>query len=146
MEIVGYVSAFIGNFLASSTIVFPIPFYLVYIYLATQLNPLLLSFLSAMGASLGEMVGYVLGYAGSEFFRNNKWMKLARKWFKKNGALTIFIFAATPLPDDVVGIIAGATKYNKSKFFIASLFGKFLFFFLLALFVRYSFTFINFFY
>lgn len=144
MEFVGYISAFIGNFLASSTIVLPIPFYLVYVYLATQLNPLLLSFLSAIGASLGEMVGYLLGYVGSDFLKNNRWMKLARKWFRKNGALTIFIFAATPLPDDIVGIVAGAAKYNKSKFFIASLFGKFLFFFSLALLVRYSFVLINF--
>lgn len=140
MELAGYVSAFIGNFIASSTVVLPVPFYLIYTYLAIQLNPILLSFFSAIGASLGEMVGYAFGYAGSDLLDKNKYTRFAKKWFKKNGALTIFIFAATPLPDDIIGIIAGAAKYNKSKFFVASFLGKLLLFFLLALIVRYSYA------
>ncbi|MEM5853297.1 MAG: VTT domain-containing protein [Candidatus Aenigmatarchaeota archaeon] len=143
MELLGYASAFVGNFIASSTVVIPIPFLLVYAYLATFLNPFILALISAFGSSLGELVSYALGYAGSDFLNKNKLFRLAKKWFKKNGALTIFIFAATPLPDDVVGIIAGATNYNKSKFFISCLMGKLVMFLMIAIIVRYSSNFIN---
>ncbi|MEM5829850.1 MAG: VTT domain-containing protein [Candidatus Aenigmatarchaeota archaeon] len=138
MEYLSYILAFLGNMVASSTIFFPIPFFIVYAYLATFLNPILLALVSAFGAALGEFVGYTVGYAGSSFLKKNKYFKFAKRWFKKNGALTIFFFAATPLPDDVVGIIAGAADYNRSKFFIACLMGKLLMFLAIAFVVRYS--------
>ncbi|MEM5879312.1 MAG: VTT domain-containing protein [Candidatus Aenigmatarchaeota archaeon] len=140
MEYLGYLSAFVGNMLASSTIVFPIPFFAVYAYLATILNPILLAVISAFGSTLGEFVGYTIGYAGSDLLKKNKYFRFAKRWFKKNGAFTIFLFAATPLPDDVVGLIAGAANYNRSKFFTACLVGKLLLFLTIAFAVRYSFT------
>jgi membrane protein YqaA with SNARE-associated domain len=140
MEYLGYITAFFGNMLASSTIIFPVPFFAVYAYLATFLNPILLATISAFGSALGELTSYMLGYAGSDLLKKNRYFKLAKRWFKKNGALTIFLFAATPLPDDVVGLIAGAANYNRSKFFIACLFGKLLMFFFIAFAVRFSLT------
>jgi membrane protein YqaA with SNARE-associated domain len=140
MEYLGYASAFFGNLVASSTVVFPIPFFAVYAYLATFLNPILLALISAFGSTLGEFVSYTLGYAGSDLLKKSKHFKFAKKWFKKNGMLTIFFFAATPLPDDVVGLIAGSVNYNRSKFFSACLVGKLLMFLFIAFAVRYSFT------
>lgn len=140
MEYLGYISAFFGNMLASSTVIFPIPFFVVYAYLATFLNPILLATISAFGSALGELISYMIGYIGSDLLKKNKYFKFARKWFKRNGALTIFLFAATPLPDDVVGLIAGAANYNRSKFFVACLFGKLLMFLFLAFAARYSLT------
>jgi membrane protein YqaA with SNARE-associated domain len=140
MEYLGYITAFFGNMLASSTVIFPVPFFAVYAYLATFLNPILLATISAFGSALGELTSYMLGYAGSDLLKKNRYFKLAKRWFKKNGALTIFLFAATPLPDDVVGLIAGAANYNRSKFFIACLFGKLLMFFFIAFAVRFSLT------
>jgi|YelNatPaOPRAMG01_1025707.scaffolds.fasta_scaffold02594_12 membrane protein YqaA with SNARE-associated domain len=140
MEYLGYITAFLGNLVASSTVLFPIPFFAVYAYLATFLNPILLSLISAFGSALGEFISYTLGYASSDLLKKNKYYKLAKKWFKKNGALTIFIFAATPLPDDVVGLIAGAANYNRLKFFFACFIGKFFLFLFIAFAVQYSFT------
>ena len=52
-------------------------------------------------------------------------IKRATKWFEKRGAFPVIIlFAATPLPDDVVGIICGAIRYDVKKFFLATLIGK----------------------
>jgi membrane protein YqaA with SNARE-associated domain len=140
MEYLGYASAFFGNLIASSTVIFPVPFFAVYAYLATFLNPILLAVISAFGSALGEFVSYTLGYAGSDLLKKSKYFKLAKRWFKRNGALTIFLFAATPLPDDVVGLVAGAANYNRSKFFIACLIGKLLMFLFIAFAVRYSLT------
>jgi membrane protein DedA with SNARE-associated domain len=85
----------------------------------------LLVYSQGIGSALGEFTSYGLGYGGRKLLKEkNKWLKVAESWFKKNGFITIFIFALTPLPDDVVGIIGGMAKYDIRKFFIASLLGK----------------------
>jgi len=53
-----------------------------------------------------------------------KFFKLGGEWFHKNGFLTVLVFAALPLPDDIIGLIAGSLKYNKTKYFMACLIGK----------------------
>ena len=60
-------------------------------------------------------------------------MDRAKKWSEKRGIFfVVLVFAATPLPDDVTGIIAGAIGYNFKKFFLAALIGKLLLFWALA--------------
>ena len=57
--------------------------------------------------------------------KQNKYYKIVKSWFsKKRGPAIIFIFALTPLPDDVVGVVCGAIKYDVKKFFLATLAGK----------------------
>jgi uncharacterized membrane protein YdjX (TVP38/TMEM64 family) len=52
-------------------------------------------------------------------------MKKYRNWFKKDNIfIWIVVFAATPLPDDVVGIICGMFNYDFKKFITASIIGK----------------------
>ncbi len=48
------------------------------------------------------------------------------KVFDRFGAVAIFAFALTPLPDDLVFIPLGATRYNPIKAFAPALAGKFL--------------------
>ena len=44
---------------------------------------------------------------------------------ERHGAfLIIILFAITPLPDDVIGILCGVINYDVKKFFFASLTGK----------------------
>jgi uncharacterized membrane protein YdjX (TVP38/TMEM64 family) len=44
---------------------------------------------------------------------------------KRYGAFPIIVvFAATPLPDDLVGIVAGLIRYDFRKFFLATFLGK----------------------
>ena len=38
--------------------------------------------------------------------------------------MVIFVFAATPLPFDVIGLFCGVVRYPAKKFFIATLIGK----------------------
>jgi membrane protein YqaA with SNARE-associated domain len=51
---------------------------------------------------------------------------------KYGGFLALIIFAATPLPDDIAGIIAGFLKYDLKRFFAAVLIGKVIFHLVLA--------------
>jgi membrane protein DedA with SNARE-associated domain len=44
--------------------------------------------------------------------------------FKKFGSISIFAFALTPLPDDLMFVPLGMARYNPSKAFVPSLAGK----------------------
>jgi membrane protein YqaA with SNARE-associated domain len=134
-----YLGAFLLNLIASSSVLFPVPFYLAYLYLAAVLSPIPLAIFSALGSTIGEFVSYIVGYHGRKLLGlKSRFYKLGKNWFKRFGGLAIFIFAATPLPDDIIGLVAGAVKYSKSKFFIFCFLGKLVMFLLLAFAVKYS--------
>jgi membrane protein YqaA with SNARE-associated domain len=93
------------------------------------LNPWLVGLSAALGATLGELVGYGLGKGGGILLekRNKQLLEKGEKWFKKGGVypfIFIVLFAVTPLPDDVVGILGGMFNYNIKKFLLASFIGK----------------------
>jgi membrane protein DedA with SNARE-associated domain len=52
--------------------------------------------------------------------------------FNRHGAIAIFIFALTPLPDDLLFIPLGIVRYSFFKAFIPCLLGKVLMCFVLA--------------
>ena len=123
----GYLGIFIINLIGSSTIIFPLPS-AGFVFLAGGfLNPLFVGLSAALGCAIGELTGYILG-RGSRKVIEKKWKKQIRKtenYFKKYGGFwVILFFAATPLPDDIVGIIGGTLDYSLKKFFIASFIGK----------------------
>jgi membrane protein YqaA with SNARE-associated domain len=123
----GYFGIFLISLIGSSTIIFPIPSAAFVFAAGLYLNPFLVGLLAGIGASIGEFTGYVLGLGGRRIAKN-KWKKeinKVEKLFQKYGGFfVILIFAATPLPDDVTGIVAGILKYPIKKFFVASLIGK----------------------
>jgi len=113
--------------LCTATIILPAPLFIVIFFASSiGLDPLLVSVISGFGQAIGEFSGYGIGYGAQKILRKKygKWFKLSEKWFKRNGFITILIFAATPLPDDIVGIIGGTTRYGIHKFFLATLIGK----------------------
>jgi membrane protein YqaA with SNARE-associated domain len=123
----GYFGIFLISLIGSSTIIFPIPSAAFVFAAGLYLNPFLVGLLAGIGAAIGEFTGYVLGLGGRRVAKN-KWKKeinKVEKLFQKYGGFfIILIFAATPLPDDVTGIVAGILKYPIKKFFVASLIGK----------------------
>lgn len=132
----GYLGAFIAAFLGSATLFLPTPALLVVFFAGAILNPLVVGIVAGFGAAIGELIGYAIGYGGRKLSKKDiakkkkssdwqKWGKKGEKWFKKYGGFVLtFVFALTPLPDDVIGIIAGYVKYDIKKYFIACLLGK----------------------
>lgn len=123
----GYPGIFLVNFIGSATIIFPIPSFLVVFAFGAILNPWLVGISAAFGCALGEMTGYGVGFAGKMAIEKKYayWLNKANQWMEKYKAFAVIVvFAATPLPDDVVGIFCGAIKYDVKKFFLASLAGK----------------------
>ena len=88
--------------------------------------------LAGAGAALGEMTGYGLGYGIHRARKritkkgvSKKWAGILKRWFhKKLGIVIIVLFAATPMPDDIIGIFCGLVRYDIRKFFVAMLIGK----------------------
>jgi len=47
------------------------------------------------------------------------------KLFDKHGSLVIFLFALTPMPDDLLFIPLGVVRYNVVRAFVPAVIGKF---------------------
>ncbi len=123
----GYIGIFLISLIGSASIIFPIPAFAVIFVFGGILNPLLVGLVAGVGCAIGELTGYLLGIGGHKVIkrRNKEWLLKATKWSEKQGIFPIIIlFAATPLPDDIVGILAGIIKYDIKKFFLASLIGN----------------------
>ncbi|MBM3304043.1 MAG: VTT domain-containing protein, partial [Candidatus Aenigmarchaeota archaeon] len=123
----GYLGIFAISLLSSASIILPLPSFALVFAAGAMLNPLLVGLAAGFGCAIGELTGYAVGFGGKQAL-NRKYRKLlerTEKWVEKHGFFAVVVlFAATPLPDDITGIIAGALNYNIKKFFIASLTGK----------------------
>lgn len=132
----GYLGIFIISFIGSASIIFPVPFFIVVFASGGIMNPILVGLVAGLGSALGELIGYLVGLGGHKVIkkRNKKWLLKAKKWSRKRGIFPIIIlFAATPLPDDIVGILAGIIRYDIRKFFLASVIGNVIMMLALAL-------------
>lgn len=144
-----YFGVFAIGFLSSFLIFLPTPAFIVVFILAGPefgFNPLLLGIAGGLGAAVGELIGYFLGYGSEEVLlkKYEKQLKGIEAAFQKHGAsLIIFIFAATPLPFDIVGIFCGVVKYPVKNFFLPLLLGKILKYVVIAYAGFYSVTWIS---
>lgn len=128
----GYPGLFLVNLIGSASVILPLPGFAAVFLMGSMLNPWLVGIVSGVGAAIGELVGYYVG-AGSRRAidkkgkdnKYSKWLDSGRKWIEKYKAFPVIVlFAATPLPDDVLGILLGAMKYDPKKFLAAMLIGK----------------------
>lgn len=127
INIFGYAGLLLVNLAGSATVFFPLPAATIVFVSGAVLNPVFVGLFSAAGCAIGETIGYALGFGGKKIAekRYEKMIKRGTEWFQKGRAFwLIIIFAATPLPDDVVGILAGMFNYNIRKFILASFLGK----------------------
>ncbi len=121
----GYPGAFLISLVSSATVILPAPGILLVIAIGTTLNSVLVGLISAVGGSIGEMTGYMLGYSGRGFARSNKMLVRAEGWMRRRGFLTVFLFSLIPLlPFDVVGVVSGALRFPIWKFLLACFLGK----------------------
>jgi len=132
----GYLGIFALSFLGAASIIFPIPYTLVIFYLGSLriFDPFLIAISGGAGSALGEFFGYFLGYYGRVVLSKERQRKIdyVVKVFSRYGALAIFLFALTPLPDDLLFIPLGIMRYSFVKAFIPSLAGKILMCLILA--------------
>ncbi len=124
----GYLGAFLVAFIASISIIFPIPGIILVLAIAANpdLNWALVALAAAIGGGLGETTAYLAGYGGAVVIApgQSKLYERAEKWMKRYGSATIFAFSLSWLPFDIVGIAAGALRFPFWKFLLATLAGR----------------------
>jgi membrane protein DedA with SNARE-associated domain len=130
----GYLGVFIISFIGSVSVIFPIPYTIVIFFLGSILNPFFVALSGGLGAAVGEFSGYLIGYYGRSVVSKERRRKMDYmvKVFTRYGSTAIFLFAITPLPDDLLFIPLGVMRYPFWKAFTPALFGKILMTFILA--------------
>lgn len=125
----GYFGVFLASLLGSVSIFFPVPYTLILFTLGSieSFNPVMLSVASGLGSALGEFSGYLLGLSGRKIIskKNKRKMDYLLKLFGRFWPFAIFLFALTPLPDDLIFIPLGVMQYSLLKAIMPALIGKF---------------------
>ena len=125
LESYGYLGIFIISILGSATIVIPAPTILVTFVGGGIFNPFFVGLVSALGATIGELTGYLAGYSGRAIINKEEKLVKVEGWMKKYGLWTIFVLAVVPNPlFDLAGMVSGAGRIPIWKFLIVTLLGK----------------------
>ncbi len=133
---IGLMGIFIGVFIISIfgnfTVIFPVPYTFALVAIATRdyvkfYHIIIMGLFAGAGAAIGETSAWLFGKASKQVIEEGmeKQVNQAKKWIEKGLApLIIFIFAATPLPDDAVLIFIGLLGYSLWKTLIWCFLGK----------------------
>ena len=119
-----YAGAFVVMLLNSATIIFPAFGQGFVVAVAESLDPYLLAVIGGAGATLGELSGYAVGAAGNRLVRGRALYEWVDRLPRGSRGPALFVFAATPIPFDVAGLWAGATRYPLWRFLAWVLPGK----------------------
>ncbi len=124
----GYVGVFFINLITCATIVVPVPGgAAVNVTAASWMNPYFLTMVAAIGSTVGELTSYLAGSLGHSWLASGhaKRYEQAERMMKRFGAMAIFLFALLPmLLYDLIGLIAGSTRYPLWKFVSATFAGR----------------------
>ncbi len=133
-EKISYPGIFLLSFIGASSIIIPIPYTVILFALSPSFDPILLTLFAGFGSAMGELVGYAIGYFGRNVLggKRRRQMDAMQKIFKRFGMLAVFLFALTPLPDDLIFIPFGLMRYSFWRTFAAGLAGKLLMLFIIA--------------
>ena len=133
LQRLGYPGIFVLNLLSSGSIVVPIPALPVVFGMAGLRNghgelvfdPFWVGVAAALGATLGELTGYGLGFSGQAIVENRGIYQRLHNWTERYGVVTIAFFALVPNPFfDFAGIAAGTLRMSIWKFLLATFIGK----------------------
>jgi uncharacterized membrane protein YdjX (TVP38/TMEM64 family) len=127
----GLLGLLIINFVSSATFFVSAPAFLTIIAGGNLYSPVLVAATAAIGACLGDMIGFLFGHSGRRILKKSldrhRTIRFLEKHFHRHGGLIIFLLAIIPNPFfDAVGILAGVVNYPPKKFFIIMLLGRFL--------------------
>jgi len=138
---VGYLGLTIVSFLGSLIPFVPIPSFILVATMAVgdQFDIHALALIAAITSTVAKQIIFYVSYGGRKIIseKTKKRMKPFQKLVKRYGGSAAFVAAATPIPDDLVYIPLGLAKYNPKRFFIATLLGKLVLFYVIVLISHY---------
>ena len=127
----GYLGAFLVSLIGNATVLMPLAVLPmlgaigVFLYPGTgPAGPVIVALIGGVGACIGELSGYMLGYSSRAVIRNNKlYLKLVG-WMRRWGALAVFTIALFPFFFDLAGMAAGVLRLPLWKFILACWLGR----------------------
>ena len=116
---------FLASMLSHLTVVARDMFIPMFLPLASVYNPLVLGASAGIGAAIGEITTYFLGWGVAETIQENQGEdnRLAR-WIRRYGLWAVLLVAVTPLPDTPIILLAGSNKLPFGKLFVVECIGK----------------------
>ncbi|MHA1907877.1 MAG: VTT domain-containing protein [Candidatus Thorarchaeota archaeon] len=136
--LIGYPGAFIVSLIGNVTVLFPFPYIAVIFLLGGAkvgpagpffFDPWLLGIVGGIGATIGEMTGYLLGRGGSKFVKSDQssgFLRFVQK-YPRTTPIVLWFLAVTPFPDDVLVIPLGIANYPWRNVLIPQFIGKTMF-------------------
>jgi len=138
---VGYLGLAIVSFFGSLIPFVPIPSFVLVATMAVgeQFDIHILVLIAALTATGAKQIIFYVSYGGRKIIseKTKKRMKPFQKLVKRYGGSAAFVAAATPIPDDLVYIPLGLAKYNPKRFFVATLLGKIVLYYVIVLISHY---------
>ena len=138
---VGYLGLTIVSFFGSLIPFVPIPSFVLVATMAAgeQFDIHVLVLIAALTSTAAKQIIFYVSYGGRKIIseKTKKRMKPFQKLVKRYGGSAAFVAAATPIPDDLVYIPLGLAKYNPRRFFVATLLGKFVLYYVIVLISHY---------
>jgi len=138
---VGYLGLAIVSFFGSLIPFVPIPSFVLLATMAVgeQFDIHVLVIIAALTSTAAKQIIFYVSYGGRKIIseKTKKRMKPFQKLVKRYGGSAAFFAAATPIPDDLVYIPLGLAKYNPKRFFIATLLGKVVLYYVIVLISHY---------
>ena len=138
---VGYLGLAIVSFFGSLIPFVPIPSFVLLATMAVgeQFDIHVLVIIAALTSTAAKQIIFYVSYGGRKIIseKTKKRMKPFQKLVKRYGGSAAFVAAATPIPDDLVYIPLGLAKYNPKRFFVATLLGKFVLYYVIVLISHY---------
>lgn len=129
----GYLGIFIISVLGNATIVLPVPTFVTAFAGGGVFNPVLVGLISAAGATIGELTGYLAGISGKAVVENREMYARFQRWMQRYGLIALFVLAAIPNPFfDLAGIIAGVSRVPLYQFMLVTWAGKIVKFLIIA--------------
>lgn len=126
----GYIGIFLISIAANATIIIPLPGVAITTAMGAIFNPLGVAVAAGLGASLGELSGYLAGFSGQGVVEKASFYEKLTGWMQSHprlNMLAILVLAFIPNPlFDIAGMAAGALKIPLWKFLIPCAIGKIL--------------------
>ncbi len=126
-----YWGAFLISLVGNATVILPgavLPILTaigIFLYPVTgPTGPILVGLAGGIGAAIGEITGYMVGYSGRGIVERSKLYIRVEGWMKRWGALTVFVLSLLPFFFDVVGIAAGILRFPLWRFVLFCWLGR----------------------
>ena len=125
LPVYGYPAIFLISLLGNLSVIFPAPSYLVVFAASGTLDPIAVGVLAGLGASLGELTGYLAGASGKGVVEDRPTYQRVCRAVEKWGTGIIFLLSVVPnFFFDIGGMVAGATRMPLWRFILAAWLGK----------------------